>query len=87
MTYVGGFDEKMSRGIDTYFYRTCIVEFGYDVHFTPEVTTAVHEYGDGRITPVKTHRALKNIVSNQIYILWKFKIGFIRYPFSASKRL
>lgn len=52
MNEVGGFDEKMAKGVDSEFFRRCIVKYGYDVRFMPEITAAVYEHGAGRMTPV-----------------------------------
>lgn len=87
MSQIGGFDLKMPRGIDSDFYRTCIVKFGYDVYFMEDVTTAVHEYGEGRITPSQTRRVLaKNIYANS-YLIKKYFKHYLFYPKSFAKRM
>ncbi|MEO0331699.1 MAG: glycosyltransferase, partial [Bacteroidota bacterium] len=40
MTKVGGFDTKMPRGIDSEFFRTVVVKYGYKVHFMSDITAA-----------------------------------------------
>lgn len=77
---IGGFDTKIPKGIDSDFFRTCIVKYDYDVYFMNEVNTAVHEYGDDRMTPLKSIKAMKkNIRSNEL-CLNKFKNYFKNYP-------
>lgn len=50
MLHLKGFDVNLSRGIDSDFYRRCIVQFNYEVVFMQDITTAIHEYGNQRIT-------------------------------------
>lgn len=60
LEYVGGFDEKMPRGVDSEFYRNCIVKYDYDVLFLPDITTLVdvgHSYN--RMTPKNNIIALQ----------------------------
>lgn len=84
MIEVGGFDTNLPRGIDSDFYRMCIVKYGYDVYFMEDITTGVHEYGDDRMTPVSTEKAiLKDIQSNEI-CLEKYKDFFSK--FKEAKR-
>jgi glycosyltransferase involved in cell wall biosynthesis len=87
MLTMGGFDDKMSRGVDSEFYRTCIVKYDINVHFMPEVTTAIHEYGDDRITPKGTMSSIKSTIYANVYLLMKYKFYFIRYPRAVWHRL
>ena len=84
---VGGFDRMLSRGIDSDFYRTCIVRFDYDVEFMPDVTTAIHEYGNGRITALDGLKDHSSRVLSELYVLWKYKVIFLRYPVPALVRI
>jgi glycosyltransferase involved in cell wall biosynthesis len=84
---IGGFDTRIPRGIDSDFYRTCIVKYGFDVFFMKEITTAIHEYGDDRITPQDNLASIeKSISSIEIfftkfnkYLSEKYDIKRIRY--------
>jgi len=79
MNQIGGFDENIPKGIDSDFFRTCIVKYDYDVYFMQETSTAVHEYGEDRMTPLKSIRAMKrNILSNEL-CLKKFENEFKEY--------
>ena len=83
---VGGFNPKMPRGIDSDFYRTCIVKYGYDVHFMPEITTAVHEYGEGRITPIESRKPILFSLSSHILNLRKYCYYYFKHPYSLYVR-
>ncbi|KJR97815.1 MAG: hypothetical protein VR65_22600 [Desulfobulbaceae bacterium BRH_c16a] len=87
MEEVGGFDEKMPRGIDSEFFRTSIVKYKYDVHFMQEITTAVHEYGDDRMTRLSDLRVAHKSLKANLYLLRKYKYEFIKNPFQALLRL
>lgn len=77
---VGGFDVHLERGVDSDFYRTCILKFGYNVYFMSDVTTAVHEYGDDRMTPQKSVVALKKTASANLYLIRKYLRFYLRSP-------
>lgn len=86
MDEVGGFDVKIPKGIDSDFFRTCIVKYNYDVYFMNEVNTIVNEYGDDRMTPLKSIKAMKkNIKSNEL-CLEKFKDAFEQYKNIKKQR-
>ena len=82
----GGFDTKLPRGIDSDFFRMCIVKFNYSVYFMKEITTAVHEYGP-RITDKKKKESLKKILYANLYILKKYHKYILVYPSMLIKRL
>lgn len=84
---VGGFDLKLSRGVDSDFYRNCLVRHGYDVYFMPDVTTAIYEYGDDRMTPVKTLSEANKIMKNNFHVIWKYLFGFLVHPSALVKRV
>lgn len=62
MLEIGGFDTSLKQGIDSDYFRNCIVKMRKDVFFMREVTTGVHEYGE-RITPTESLKALKKNIS------------------------
>jgi glycosyltransferase involved in cell wall biosynthesis len=87
MHAIGGFDEKMVKGVDSEFFRRCIVKYGYDVHFMPEITTAVHEYGAVRMTPVRNRYQAKRALSAHWRVLRKYFRHYLHHPRALGKRL
>lgn len=81
---VGGFDEMIPRGIDSEFYRTCIVRFGFDVFYMKEITTAIHEYGNNRMT---TSQDRDKIIRVNIYLLKKYFFYYLISPKSFLIRV
>lgn len=84
---VGGFDEKMAKGVDSEFFRRCIVKHGYDVYFMPEITTAVHEHGAGRMTPVRNRYQTKRALSAHWRVFRKYFRHYIHHPRAMGNRL
>mgnify|MGYP006285960091 FL=1 len=83
---VENFDINMPKGVDGDLYRTCIVKFGYEVYFMPDITTAIYEYGDDRITPVSNSSAALNTAYAHSYLLKKYFFVFLKHPFALIKR-
>jgi glycosyltransferase involved in cell wall biosynthesis len=83
---IGGFDTRLRRGVDSDFYRMCIVKLNYDVYFMEDITVAVHEYGSDRITPKLSNTAKIKALKNNIYVFNKFKFYLIKYPHAFAKR-
>lgn len=81
---IGGFDERVVRGVDSDFYRTCTVIFRYDVYFMSDITTAVHEYGSDRMTQTDTECDLLNHVDNFELKLIKFEKELKRHIASKA---
>ncbi len=87
MIEVAGFDTKLPKGIDSDFYRMCIVRYGYTVYIMPEITTGIHEYGEDRMTLQNTTNSLlKSIQSHYIAIKKYFKY-YLLYPSAGLIRL
>ena len=84
---VGGFDEKMPRGVDSDFYRMCIVKHHHNVHFMPEITTNIHEYGTDRMTPQKTRLSLEKTLNANLHLLKKYKFQYLKHPGPLVARL
>lgn len=84
---VGGFDEKMAKGVDSEFFRRCIVKHGYDVHFMPEITTAIHEHGADRMTPVRSRSQATRALSAHWRVLLKYFRYYLYHPRALGKRL
>lgn len=76
MAELEGFDENLPKGIDSDFYRRCIISLKYRVEFLPDITTIVNEYGDDRMTPLKNQKALINECKSNLMCLNKFKAEF-----------
>lgn len=77
MMEVDGFDEKLKRGIDSDFYRNIIVSFNYNVIINPDITTAVYEYGDNRITSNKNNISTYEFIYKEFYMIKKYYLSYI----------
>lgn len=84
---VGGFDENLSRGVDSDFYRICIVKNNYDVYFMPEITVNIYEYGNNRITSLNERKSLKKNINANKYLIKKYFKYYIKHPSALIKRL
>ena len=84
MIEVGCFDTNLSRGIDSDFYRNCIVRYGYDVFFMTDVTTGIHEYGTSRMTLGKSVETIKYHIDAQLYKYKKYPGQMKEYPRASS---
>lgn len=87
MIEVGGFDVNLQRGVDSDFYRSCILKFGYNVYFMSDITTAVHEYGKDRMTPHMSTSALRKTVQANFYLLIKYFRFYLRSPRALMIRI
>lgn len=77
---VGMFDKSLKKGVDSEFYRRCIVKYDYKAVCLNNITTEVREYGEDRMTPAKTKdRTLDAICANCI-ILRKYFKYYLLYP-------
>jgi glycosyltransferase involved in cell wall biosynthesis len=93
MLRVGGFDTKMPRGVDSEFFRTVVVKFGYDVHFMKDITAAYYAHGEQRMTTDKQNAVLKTLTANN-HVLGKHFTSYLKHPdalihrlFSRSKKI
>jgi len=84
---IGGFDENLSRGIDSEFYRTCIVRNRYKVFIMSDITINYHEYGDDRITLSESNRDLVKIIWANFYVMYKYLPYVVSEPKSFYSRL
>ncbi len=87
MLKVGGFDVNLQRGVDSDFYRSCILKFRYSVYFMSDITTAVHEYGEDRMTPQKSKQALHKITKANLYLIRKYFKFYLRSPRALIVRI
>jgi len=85
---VGGFDEKMPRGVDSEFYRACIVKFGYDVYFMSDLTTIVDVgHNNKRMTDMEGRKALSISLKTNLYLLSKYFFDYLKYPTALFVRV
>ncbi len=87
MLEAGGFDTNLKRGIDSDFYRNCVVRLGYQVHFMPDITAAYYENSSNRITVKKNAASHWMVASNQIYVLKKYWTHFLKHPHALWQRI
>lgn len=84
---VGGFDDNMKKGVDSEFYRTCIVKLGYDVNFMSDVTTAIYECGSDRMTTIRSEKDIDIALSANLYLIRKYIAQYLLSPLVLTKRL
>lgn len=87
MIEVGGFDEKIQRGIDSDLFRSLIVKRKYDVHFMPEITATIYEFGDDRMTNVKGWKYAHVSLKMNLYRFWKYKAAYAKHPTVVFRRV
>lgn len=87
MRLAGGFDSKLKRGVDSEYYRCCIVKHGAKVHFMKDITTKVYVHSGSRLTPYDNPLALKNNLSANLYIIRRYWPQYLTHPASFITRL
>ena len=87
MKEIGGFDERLPRGVDSDYYRTCIVKYGYDVHFMEDITTNIYEYGNDRMTNQFSIKSNNDIITANFYLIKKYVFFYCIYPLAFFKRM
>ncbi len=87
MEKTNGFDLNLSRGIDSDYFRYCIVKLGYDVYFMNEVTAIYREYGNDRVTLVGSKNAIKKLLHSHFYTIRKYFVQFLTHPFALMLRM
>lgn len=87
MIEVGGFDMKLPKGIDSDFYRNCIVRYNYDVFFVKDITTAIYECGNDRMTVTNSCEKVKKLYKAHFLTYKKYLFYFILFPKAFFKRL
>ena len=80
MMEVGAFDVNLPRGIDSDFYRVCIVMYKYELYIIPKITTSVHEYGSDRITSLNNKNNIYKDYISQIITIKKYKNMWHKHP-------
>ena len=85
---VGGFDEKMKRGIDSEFFRRAIVMHNYNVHFMQDLTCRYYEDSPNRITTSSNNLlGIKTAIKTHKYIFKKYLKYYFMYPQAFFTRL
>lgn len=87
MEKTNGFDTNLSRGVDSDYFRYCIVKIGYDVYFMNEVTANYREHGQDRITFVADKNAIKRLLHSHLYTIRKYFVYFVTHPFALLLRI
>ena len=77
---VGGFDIRIPRGVDSDFYRNCIVKYGYDVYFMEDITANYYEYGSDRMSQTNSVKSIEDDILSNSICLSKYKTYFRKYP-------
>lgn len=87
MVAVGGFDENMPRGVDSEFFRTCIIKHGLKIHFLKDITTNVFEHSGTRLTPSNSPKAIRNSLKANTYLFYKYLPEYLNNPLCAWIRI
>lgn len=75
-----GFDEALPRGVDSDFYRFCIVKLGCEPILMQEITTLVHAEDEGRMTDYVSVQSLRKEIASHKRTLHKYRPSFLRHP-------
>lgn len=84
---VGGFDEKVVRGVDSDFYRTAILRHHAQVYVSDDFDVEIHESQSHRMSLRNDIEQCKRHLSASIYTLKKFRKEFIKHPGAMIARL
>ncbi len=83
---VGGFDEKMPRGVDSDFFRRVVVKYKYKVYIMDDITTAYYEHGNERMTTNKEKAAAKTLQANA-RVIRKHFFAYLTHPSALFNRV
>lgn len=86
MESVGGFDEKMPRGVDSEFFRTVVVDYKYNVLFMEDITAAYYEHGSERMTTNKEKAVSKTLQANA-RVIRKHFFAYLTHPSALFNRV
>jgi len=84
---LGGFDENLKRGIDSDFYRSCIIRKKCEVYLLEDITTNIYERKSDRITIIDNKEKIIEAIKAHLYLIKKYLISFIFIPRAFSYRL
>tara|TARA_B100000073_G_scaffold348470_1_gene367563 strand:- start:937 stop:1779 length:843 start_codon:yes stop_codon:yes gene_type:complete len=83
---VGGLDNNMRRGTDSDLFRRIILK-GYQAINLKEYCVFCDSSHPLRMTTMNNIKKLKVGISNNIYILFKYKFYFLRHPYPLLLRI
>ncbi len=86
MIKVGGFDEKMPRGVDSDFFRRVVVKHKYQVIIMPDITTAYYEHEGDRMT-TNRNNAVSIAIQANVRVIYKHFFSFLTHPTALATRL
>jgi glycosyltransferase involved in cell wall biosynthesis len=85
---VGGFDERMSRGVDSDLYRRMIFQNRVNILFIPDTLSHYELASSDRITTQKRSSWDKvAFLRETVYVLLKYRFLAINYPTKYLKRV
>jgi GT2 family glycosyltransferase len=83
----GGLDERLARGTDSDLFRRIILS-GFEGKILDRHTTIVDiGHGLSRMTATRGMREAFRIASVHAYLLWKYKLNYLRRPRAMFARL
>jgi len=83
----GGFDEGLKKGIDSEFFRRCIVVHNAKLIINKAVTADVYETEHGRMTPLITKKSVSNAIQSDLRNLYKYFKYYVVYRRALMSRL
>lgn len=83
----GGFDTAIGRGVDSDYFRSCLVAQRRTVRLLPDITTVVHADHDTRMTSFASAKSLRRELRSQSYTVRKFAFAYLLSPFALLYRM
>lgn len=83
----GGFDVNIGRGVDSDYFRTCIVRLRRNVTLLQQVTTVVRADHATRMTSFASASSLRRELHSQWHTTRKFITAYLTSPFALLYRL
>jgi glycosyltransferase involved in cell wall biosynthesis len=84
---IGGYDEFLTKGIDSDLFRRLVFLNNYGVHHIPEVTARYEANATDRITSNASNKKKLRQYFERIYQLIKYRYLLFRHPFEYLKRI
>ncbi|WP_109832827.1 glycosyltransferase family 2 protein [Reichenbachiella versicolor] len=84
---VGGFSEKVRKGVDSEMFRRCILKHNMKISYLRDVTTAYSEVGDDRMTLLNDRSKIVNTIVSHSYNLINYFRFYLSYPQAAAHRM
>lgn len=83
---VGGFDEKMPRGVDSDFFRRLVMKFGSRGVFLARPMAVCNVFDDDRITTAKGLNSAKRHLEANWRVIWKHRGLYLKRPSALARR-